>query len=344
MTTTRQVSLWAVIAILSLTGCSSKSASDSADAPPVALVQLATAQKGPIQETVPLYGTVAPSPEGSVTLSATAESVVRQVKVTVGSKVSVGQVLAILEPSPTTQQATAKALADAAAAKSALARSERLRADNLVSDADVETARATAKAAIAAAQAAEAQMKSLIVTSPEAGFVSVMNAKSGDLLAAGAPIATVVSANALNGDFGLDPSLASRVRVGDRVRIHTDSGDAFDAHVLSVSPVVDQQTRLAPVITDLPANAAIGAGQPLRADLALSSQSSALIIPYAAILDDGGQPYVYVVKAGLAHRVDVTTGPQSGDSIAILKGLQVGDRVVVQGGTALDDGMKVRLK
>jgi membrane fusion protein (multidrug efflux system) len=67
-------------------------------------------------------------------------------------------------------------------------------------------------------------------------------------------------------------------------------------------------------------------------------------IPYEAILDDGGQPYVYVVANGIAHRHDVVTGPSSGTRITIIKGVSAGDIVVVQGGTAVEDGMKVRTK
>jgi multidrug efflux pump subunit AcrA (membrane-fusion protein) len=47
------------------------------------------------------------------------------------------------------------------------------------------------------------------------------------------------------------------------------------------------------------------------------------------------------VRNGVARRVDVSPGNSSGDSIQILKGLNPGDRVVTEGGTALEDGMKV---
>jgi membrane fusion protein (multidrug efflux system) len=76
----------------------------------------------------------------------------------------------------------------------------------------------------------------------------------------------------------------------------------------------------------------------------VGSSNDALTIPYAALLDDGGQPYVYVVAGGIAHRHDVTTGATSGDRIAITKGVSAGDQIVTQGGTALEDGMKVRTK
>ena len=65
-------------------------------------------------------------------------------------------------------------------------------------------------------------------------------------------------------------------------------------------------------------------------------------MPYAALLDDGGRSYVFVVKDGVARSRNVVPGSSAGDSIAIASGVAPGERVVVAGGTALDDGMKVR--
>jgi multidrug efflux pump subunit AcrA (membrane-fusion protein) len=76
----------------------------------------------------------------------------------------------------------------------------------------------------------------------------------------------------------------------------------------------------------------------------MQGTEQALAIPYAALLDDAGQPFVFVVVKGTAHRRDIVTGPSDGRIVAVTKGLSPGERVVVEGGTALDDGMKVRLK
>jgi multidrug efflux pump subunit AcrA (membrane-fusion protein) len=47
------------------------------------------------------------------------------------------------------------------------------------------------------------------------------------------------------------------------------------------------------------------------------------------------------VKNGVAKSRDVSPGNSAGDRIQILKGLQPGEKVVTEGGTALEDGMKV---
>ena len=94
----------------------------------------------------------------------------------------------------------------------------------------------------------------------------------------------------------------------------------------------------------MPAAFGSGTGQPLSGEVTLEQSSSATTIPYEALLDDGGQPYVFVVAAEIAHRKDVELGASDGTTVAIVSGVRVGDMVVTRGGTALDDGTKVRTK
>jgi len=58
-------------------------------------------------------------------------------------------------------------------------------------------------------------------------------------------------------------------------------------------------------------------------------------------MDDGGHTFVWVVENNLAKRREVVAGNSSGDTVQILQGLQANERVVTQGGTGLEDGMKV---
>jgi membrane fusion protein (multidrug efflux system) len=121
-------------------------------------------------------------------------------------------------------------------------------------------------------------------------------------------------------------------------------GAPIASQILSVSPVADAQTKLAAVFASIPPDAGLNAGIALTGSLALNATTEALSVPYAALLDDGGQPFVFVVADNVAHRHDVVTGVVGSERIAIIKGLSAGDQVVTQGGTAVDDGMKVRLK
>lgn len=330
-------------ALLVLAGCSA--AEEAPERAPTALVTLAPAVSGAIDEDVILYGAVENGAFGRHILAPPTEATIVSIDAPVGSTVARGQVVARLNASPTTRLDLAKAQSDATAANLALARAGRLRADGLVSDADVETARAAAHSATATLSSLAGRSGGLVLRAPAAGHVEAIGFAHGDLVPAGGAVATISASDTLRARFGIDPALATRISAGTALRISTPGSTApFSAPIVSVDPVVDAQTRLASVFASVPAGSKIGAGATLTAHLPLAGQGGGITVPYDALLDDAGQPYVFVVKGGVAHRRDVTTGAAGGDRVAILKGVAPGDLVVTAGGTALEDGMKVRTK
>jgi len=76
--------------------------------------------------------------------------------------------------------------------------------------------------------------------------------------------------------------------------------------------------------------------------LLLDTLHDAIVVPGAAMQQGSSGSYVYVVKAdGTVSMRAVTPGPSSGDLISITKGLQAGERVVVDGADQLRDGARV---
>lgn len=330
-------------AALLVAACSS--ADDSATPDPVALVKLAPASQGGGAQQLTVYGAAEPGPAGKMSLVAPVEAKVIAIDAPVGSKVGQGQVVVRLAASPTTRSDANKAAADAAAANNALARAMRLRADGLASDADVETARAAAAAANALRASFASRTGGLTLRAPAAGSVETVVVAPGDLLQPGAAVATIARAGDVRVRFGIDPDVAQTVRPGMALAIVGSAARApLTVVIESVSPTVDPATKLAAVFARIPASSGIVAGETLTATIDVAAATNALTIPYAALLDDGGQPYVYVVAGGVAHRRDLELKPSSGERVTVIKGLNAGDQVVVEGGTAVEDGMKVRTK
>lgn len=332
--------------LLAMTACSGGGGGDQAAADPIALVSLATAQTGAVAHSVTVYGAIERGAGAEYTLAAPAEAILVSVRAPVGTAVGTGQVVAVLRPTPATQAALASAASEARTAAAALARARRLRTDGLASDADVESARTAAESARARQASLLAQVRGLELRAPGTGHVQTVAVNPGDIVAPGATVATISrTGGGLRARFGVDLAIARRLSPGMPLTIApSGGGTGFAAPIISVDPTVDPQTRLASVFAQMPPRADLGQGQPLTAEVPVAQARSALTIPYQALLDDGGQPYVYVVEAGVARRHDVTTGPASGNLVAISSGLTAGDKIVTQGGTALEDGMKVRAK
>lgn len=337
-----------VAAVLLLTGCGGAdaptgNASAEADAP-VAEVRVSIATSGATNDTVTAYGATEAGPGNDRSVVTPAEAIVSHILAPTGTAVSTGQAIVVLLPSRTSRLDAARAASDARVADLALARTVRLRRDGLVSDAEVETARAASTTAHAALAGVGIAGGGLTLRASAAGTVQNLTARAGDQLAAGATVATIAGRGDVRARFGVDPAIAPRIHVGQMVQVQLLDGSApVGAPVVGVDPGVDATTRLASVFVKIPGGVSRSPGEPLRATVQVGATTSGITVPYAALLDDGGRSYVFVIKDGVAHSVDVAPGSSSGDRIQIVRGLAPGDRVVVEGGTALEDGIKVHV-
>jgi len=330
-----------LIVVMVVTACSAPP--DDVPGGPVALVSLAVAEMRPVSETISIHGAAENGSVARVSLASPMEALVVAIPAPAGARVGRGSVVVSLAPSPASRVDRERAVSESQGADRTLARMQRLRADGLVSDAEVEAARTAATVAAATANSLARRLAALELRSPVDGVVETILQSPGDLVPAGAPVATLAPAGSLRARFGVDPALARRLRPGMAIDIRPASGDAsIMASILAVSAVTDPQTRLAGVFADLPPGAGIGQGEPLSGRVTLGSTAGLLTIPYSALLDEAGQPFVFSVTRGVASRRDVVMGPTDGQRVVILKGLAAGDKVVTQGGTALTDGMKVR--
>lgn len=329
--------------VLLLSACSGANDGEDAAPTPVARVTLADATRGAIEQRVTLYGTVQQDGDSRYALSAPVEARVETIVRGIGSVVRKGDVVARLQPSPASRAAMSKADSDLRAAEDAYARAVRLRGDGLASDADVESARSAAAAARAEQTAMASSRRQLTLRAADAGITETLNARPGDLVAPGTAIATVSRTLSRRARLGADPEVARRLQPGTKVTIEPGDGAAtFEAPITSIDRSVDPQTRLASLFAEMPGGVSLAPGQPLKAHVPVATRSDAVTVPYDAILDDGGQPYVFVVVDGVAHRHDVVTGPADAARIVIEKGVAAGDQVVTGGGTGVEDGMRVR--
>lgn len=334
-----------MLILAGLNGCTSKGSQDSQNSSPAALVKTAQAVVAPVETKLRLYGAADGGTAANRDLAPLAESVLVGIDAPVGTRVRRGAIVARLRPSPAASLDLARARSDASATQNQFARMQRLRRDGLASDADVESARLAFDSAQATASSLNMRHGSLVLRAPFEGIVSVISASPGDIVAAGATVAILVPASATRAKFGIDPEEARLVRAGGTLSILDANGNVkFAVPIQAVDPGVDPTTRLAAVYAMLPGGVGIGSGEALIGEVTIQSSASLPVIPYSAVLSDAGQPYTFVVNKGVAKRVNLVLGATSKEFAAVISGIKSGDSVVTEGGTALDDGMKVRLK
>lgn len=109
------------------------------------------------------------------------------------------------------------------------------RADLLSNQANLGLAQANVQLAIAALTQAELDLQRTRVTAPVSGYVTNLLTREGDYASAGSALLALVDSDSfyLSGYF--EETKLPRIAVGDRVRIHLMSGEAFGGIVQSIA-------------------------------------------------------------------------------------------------------------
>lgn len=331
-----------IAGLILLAGCSGQKDKGAAEPKPSALVSTEVVRTASLPEVLTTYGAAEVTAAGERIVATPLESIVSQVLVAVGDPVRAGQALVQLQPSPTVRLDIAKAARDAQAAQTAYARAVRLRSTGLVSDADVETTRAAVATAQTLSQSLSGRLSG-VLNAPIGGIVQTIASAPGDLVAAGAPIMKIGPGTGSRVRLGLDPREASRIHVGEAVRVSpTDGGPGFTGSITALDPRADPQTRLASAFASIPRGLQVSPGQPLKGEITVGRHTGVATVPRSAVLYEGDKPYLFVIEGGVAHRREVTLGVESGDQVEVRSGLKPGERIALNGGTALSDGMAVR--
>jgi RND family efflux transporter MFP subunit len=327
--------------------------------PSVALASedVATARRAPIEESVPLTGDLRPIE--TVDVRARIEGDLIAVYVREGAPVREGQVLAQFEAAD--QESTRQsALASRAAAQSALSTAEwnleqsrELHKAGAVPERDVRAAEQTVAAARAQLASAEAQVRAASteardtrVLAPTTGVLERRFVESGEHVARGAQLFTVVRTNVLELAATIPARYASNVRTGLVTRFNAD-GRTIEGRVVRVSPTIDPATRSITVYVQVPNPAgALKGGTFVNGRVVGRSIPQALVIPGAAIRQsETGSPYVYTIEGETVAQKPVQVGvvDDATGIVEITSGLEEGDRVIVGNVGTLGKGMQVRV-
>ena len=103
--------------------------------------------------------------------------------------------------------------------------------------------------------------------------------------------------------------------------------------MIDTGAVIDEQTRAATVVFQVQNHGrTLRIGMQANVSLDAGESVTAMMIPKEAVLDNEGRKIVYVLLSGEEfQRREVTLGDEYGGKVAVLSGLEKGERVVTQG-------------
>ena len=291
-----------------------------------------------------------------------------------GSRVRKGQVIATIESADYEAQLAVARAAEAQfdaqlrQATRDLARAQDLRRQGLVADVDLENAqtrldvlRSQQASAHAQTRLAEASLENTRVRAPFDGTVLRKDAELGEIVApSGAgggltrtAIVTMADLGTLEVEVDVNEAYIAQIRGNQGARITLDAypDTSFSGRVRQVVPTADRQKATVQVkvaILDhdpriLPEMGAkvLFVNDPEHA--AIASAPRRVMVPAAAVVQDGSGARVWVVENGKVTARSVDLGPARDDHIEVRSGLSGGESVVVQPPANLRNGARVRI-
>lgn len=313
-------------------------------------------QPAPLRDSVAAAATIRASADGSAELVAVSDGLIRASGSlpVLGQAVSRGQTLAFLVPrlGGDTDLAALRAEHAMAESAAALADGEAARMQRLFDQQAVSRRRL--EEALAAKQQAEARRKAasdrlggiggsasgIPLRAPIGGVIALAPVANGAAVSAGDRLFQIVDRSEIWIEAHVAEADAARLRTPDGIAfalpgveapIEVRHGD--NGRLVGRGSVIDPTTRSVPVIFAMSApDARLTLNQRVEARVFTGERRSALSVPTTAVIDDGGQRVVFVMRSGESFsRVPVRLGIRDGDRLEVLEGLNPGDRVVSRG-------------
>ncbi len=225
-----------------------------------------------------------------------------------------------------------------------LVRYKELLDQNAATQSEYDAVESRHRMAEASAREAEAIQEYTQILAPFDGVVARKFADIGDLASPGKPLLELEGLTGFRFEANVPEALASRIQIGQVMEVRVDSvGKAIPAEVSEMAPSANPLSRTLLVKLDFPKNKELRSGQYGR--LAVMARGPSNVrIPADALIQRGQMEIVFVATEGHALLRLVKTGKRSGKDVEILSGLDAGERVVIEGASALRDRQPIAVK
>jgi RND family efflux transporter MFP subunit len=347
-----------LLASLAACGQGSAAAANASETPATVIVgveNITVVRRGRLETGPMLVGTLAA--EHDATIKALVAGPVLATFVDVGVRVSKGQLLAQLDDQPlqdallSARSALHATEAAAGNARRELSRQQQLLAIEAVATHDVEMARnadANATASLADARSrlstVEQQLRYVHVTAPIDGVVSARNVSTGDMVAVGGALFTIVDPSVLRLVASVPAEGIADVRVGLPVTftVRGYGSRRFTGRITRVSPTADPTTRQVDVYATIPSAGRLVSGLFATGQIAARTLDG-LVVPTAALDARAATPAVVRLHAGRLERVrvQVSARDEAAQRVIVVGALGAGDTLLTGAAQQIAEAARV---
>ncbi|MFL0194146.1 efflux RND transporter periplasmic adaptor subunit [Clostridium sp. WILCCON 0269] len=216
-----------------------------------------------------------------------------------------------------------------------------------VAKAQVTQAEAQVTQAEAGLKSIQTQINDTIIESPISGIVSVVNIHPGEISPAATASITIIDSSSLIAEADVPGTMLSKIQVGQSIPIVIPSlsNKKVTGSIETISPDTNSTTQEYSIkIKTNNSEGDLKAGMFAKISLPDENKNNVITVPNEAIKVENGISYLYKVQNNRIMKISVTTG-LSNDKITeiISSKINVGDLIVPEGQTFLNDGDKVKI-
>lgn len=207
----------------------------------------------------------------------------------------------------------------------------------------LQQAQASVNVAQASINNIKVQMENATITSPINGIVTNRNINPGEIASPGTPLLTLADTATLKLKGTVSQEIVPLIQTGEEINVTVDiyPNKAFKGKIESIGPMAVSTGAYFPIEIGIPNSGDIKPGLSARTSLNLTSPDG-IVVPAAAVVQNNGQSYVYVINDNQAIKQTVLTGLKNDKDIQVLQGLEAGQKVAVTNVNNLFDHMPVQ--
>jgi HlyD family secretion protein len=183
----------------------------------------------------------------------------------------------------------------------------------------------------------------LTIRAPFDGMVASVAVQDRDAVAPNQAVLTVVNLSSLELEIALPEEYAGETAIGTPATI-AFNGREYQGKVLAVSPEVQANQVAATVAFVGGQPPGLKQNQRLTTRLVFESKKDVLKVARGSFVDATGGRTAWVVDGDIANRRDITLGASSASEVEVVKGLELGDRVIVSDTSAFGDAKTVLMR
>lgn len=282
----------------------------------------------------------------SVNITATTTDKISEINFTDGMIAQKGQILVELV-SDEEKASLRSAVVNAEQQKRDLTRIEGLVKARTLPTARLEDQRTLYKKAKADVQVAQSRIRDRQIVAPFDGLLGLRQVSMGSLVTPGTVITTLDDLSVIKLDFTVPEGFLPTLKKGQTITALSDAYPKlhFTGKVTNIGSRVDPTSRAVNVRAIIPNESHnLRPGMLMRVNL-IKNQSQSILIPEEALITSADRKYVFLLQEDdTVKQQSVIIGRRRPGAIEILSGLNIGQKIVVEGTMKLQNNSKVTVK